>query len=148
MKLVRKKGDDLWRQWDPKHDDCMDRGVETMDVEPVEAGDGSNLPGIPAGYEAVRFGYAEYSDEYIDANGWLSRWDGRSHSFHQYIIIRKVPRKIRTVKVAKFATWWQDTPDSVRVDVMSQSNVDQLVEAKKVRRIGEWREIEIWEEDE
>jgi hypothetical protein len=29
---------------------------------------------------------------------------------------------------------------------MSQSNVDQLVEAKKVRRIGEWREIEIFEE--
>jgi hypothetical protein len=34
MKLVRKKGDDLWRQWDPKQDDCMDADVEVMDVEP------------------------------------------------------------------------------------------------------------------
>jgi hypothetical protein len=35
LKLVRRAGDDLWRQWDPHRDDCMDRGIETMDVEPV-----------------------------------------------------------------------------------------------------------------
>jgi hypothetical protein len=34
MKLVRKKGDDLWRQWDPETDDCMDADIETMSVEP------------------------------------------------------------------------------------------------------------------
>jgi hypothetical protein len=36
MRLVRKKGDDLWSQWDPETDDPMDADVETMDVEPVE----------------------------------------------------------------------------------------------------------------
>jgi hypothetical protein len=35
MKLVRRKGDEFWRQWDPKQDDCMDADVEVMDVEPV-----------------------------------------------------------------------------------------------------------------
>jgi hypothetical protein len=98
MRLVRRKAPgELWRQWDPKRDDCMDRGIETMDVEPVEA----------------------------DA---------------------KYPPKSRTVEVAEFATWWQDSPDAVRVEVMSQSKVDHFVEAKKARRIGEWREIEIFEE--
>jgi hypothetical protein len=34
MKLVRKRGHDLWRQWDPETDDPMDSDVEVMHVEP------------------------------------------------------------------------------------------------------------------
>jgi hypothetical protein len=105
------------------------------------------LPGIPAGYEAVRFGIAHHGEPYMDEDGDVVHWNYQQPSAMYYLIVRKIPPKIRTVKVAEFATWWDDSPDAVRVEVMSQSKVDQLVAAKRARRIGPWREIEIREED-
>jgi hypothetical protein len=104
------------------------------------------LPGIPDGYEAVRFGKPAAGDCYVDINGKVVTTESGLLQGH-YLIVRPIQPKIRTVKVAEFATWWLDSPDAVRVEVMSQSKVDQLVEAKRARRIGDWREIEIWEDD-
>jgi hypothetical protein len=155
MKLVRKKAPgELWRQWDPGTDDPMDAdvetmGVETMDVEPVEAGDGSNLPGIPDGYEAVRFGCPdESSDElFVDNYGKVHNacfcYAGR-----QYLIVRPIPPKIRTVKVAEFAVWHSE-PDAATVATLSDLKAMEcrMLGGANTRRISDWREIEIWEED-
>jgi hypothetical protein len=104
------------------------------------------LPGIPDGYEAVRFGIAHHGEQYMDEDGDVVHWNCQQPSAMFYLIVRPIPPKARKVKVAEFATWWQDSPDAVRVEVVSQSKVDQLVEANKAQRIGKWREIEILEE--
>jgi hypothetical protein len=104
------------------------------------------LPGIPAGYEAVRFGTPKDGDCYVDIHGKVVTTESGFLHGH-YLIVRKISPKSRTVEVAEFATWWLDSPDAVRVKVMSQSMVDQLVAAKTARRISDWREIEIWEDD-
>jgi hypothetical protein len=49
------------------------------------------LPGVPDGYEAVRFGHAEHDDEYIGNHGRVCRWCGKARSYSNHLIVRKLP---------------------------------------------------------
>jgi hypothetical protein len=105
------------------------------------------LPGIPDGYEAVRFGMVEDQEQYIDIDGNVYIWDKDRQSSCQYLIVRKIPPKVRTVKVAEFAVWHSDS-DSVAVITMSAAPAkNRRRSGAHTRRISDWREIEILEED-
>jgi hypothetical protein len=58
------------------------------------------LPGIPDGYEAVRFGIAHHGEQYMDEHGDLVHWNCQQPSAMCYLIVRKIQPKSRTVKVA------------------------------------------------
>jgi hypothetical protein len=105
------------------------------------------LPGIPDGYEAVRFGMVEDQEQYIDVDGNVYIWDKGRQSSCQYLIVRKIPPKVRKVKVAEFAVWYSDQ-DEVSVLTISAESAESLrFGGANTRRIKDWREIEILEED-
>jgi hypothetical protein len=105
----------------------------------------NQIPRIPDGYKVVRFGIPKAGDCYVDINGKVMTTEsGFLHG--NYLIVRKIPPKSRTVKVAKFAMWLDD-PEKAWVQTMTQALLD--IESPchfNARRIGPWYEIEILEE--
>jgi len=80
-------------------------------VEPVS--NEAQLPGIPDGYRAVRFGHARLNDEYLDQSA-LRTWQSSGHSAGFYLIVEKItppepPKpKTRSVVLNRYLVWDSD----------------------------------------
>ena len=106
--------------WDEKYFDLLPAEV-TVSKE-------TQLPGIPDGYRAVRFGHAQLNDEYMDQDA-LRSWQSSGRSAGFYLIVEKIappepPKpKTRLVVLNRYLVWDGDTPCSHRVIVAEEGYV-------------------------
>ncbi len=92
-------------------------------VEPVT--NETQLPGIPDGYRAVRFGHARLNDKYMDQSA-LRSWQSSGHSAGFYLIVEKVepPKpKTRSVVLSRYLVWDADIAGTHRVIVAEEDYV-------------------------
>jgi hypothetical protein len=85
----------------------------------------TQLPGIPDGYRAVRFGHARLNDKYMDQSA-LRSWQSSGHSAGFYLIVEKVepPKpKTRSVVLNRYLVWDADTTGTHRVIVAEEDYV-------------------------
>jgi hypothetical protein len=92
-------------------------------VEPVS--NEAQLPGIPDGYRAVRYGRARLNDKYLDQSR-LRDWDSAAGSNGCYLIVEKIepPKpKTRSVVLNRYLVWEGDTHGTGRVIVAEEDYV-------------------------
>ena len=86
------------------------------------------LPGIPDGYRAVRWGLANLGDTYLNTTG-VQLWNTDGSSAFNYLIVEKItppepPKpKTRSVVLNRYLVWDGDTPCSHRVIVAEEGYV-------------------------
>jgi len=79
------------------------------------------LPGVPDGYRAVRFGKANDSNWYVGATGKLQQCTADGQSAWNYMIVEKItpsepPKpKTRSVVLNRYLVWDDGTPANGRV---------------------------------
>jgi hypothetical protein len=113
-------GDGNGCYWDCKYFDLVPAEVTVSNEV--------QLPGIPDGYRAVRYGYAQPDDRVLDA-GVVIRWASSDVSKVQYLIVEKTtppepPKpKTRSVVLNRYLVWDADVPCSYRVVVAEEGYV-------------------------
>jgi len=113
--------DGVAHAWDP----------DRFDLVPAEVNVSNEvqLPGIPDGYRAVRFGKAKEGDWYVGANGNLQQWNVGGQSAWNYLIVEPITPpepakpKTRSVVLNRYLVWDEDTPCSHRVIVAEEGYV-------------------------
>jgi len=93
-------------------DGCFWDGT-CFDLLPAEVtvSNETQLPGIPDGYRAVRFGHARLDDEYLNCAHPV-KWNTTAESAGYYLIVEKIepPKpKTRSVVLNRYLVW--DTDD-------------------------------------
>jgi hypothetical protein len=95
-------------------------------VEPVS--NETQLPGIPDGYRAVRWGVANLGDKYVSSFG-VDKWTTDGQSAFKYLIVEKItppePPKLKTRSVVlnRYLVWEGDTHGTGRVIVAEEDYV-------------------------
>ncbi len=89
----------------------------------------AQLPGIPDGYRAVRWGKAGLYETYVDSGGSVREWLSYGLSAWNYLIVEKIaspepPKpKTRSVVLNRYLVWDDGTPCSHRVVVAEEGYV-------------------------
>jgi hypothetical protein len=88
----------------------------------------TQLPGLPDGYRAVRFGPARLNDEYLNCAHPV-KWNTTAESAGHYLIVEKItppepPKpKTRSVVLNRYLVWDADTTGTHRVIVAEEGYV-------------------------
>ena len=93
--------------------------VKFFDLLPAEVtvSNETQLPGIPDGYRAVRWGHANHGEYYLDHSGVL-HWTCRACTAGKYLIVEPItppepPKpKTRSVVLNRYLVWDEDVPCS------------------------------------
>jgi hypothetical protein len=124
--------------WDEKYFDLLPAEV-TVSNE-------AQLPGIPDGYRAVRFGKAKDGDWYVGANGKLQQRNVDVQSAWNYLIVEKIepPKpKTRLVVLNRYLVWDDGTPVHGRVVECEESYVTACWHNYKLIGHSETIEVEV-----
>ncbi len=107
--------------WDERYFDLVP-AEETVSNE-------IQLPGIPDGYRAVRWGKVGLNETYVDTAGRVQEWLSYGLSAWQYLIVEKItppepPKpKTRSVVLNRYLVWDADIAGSHRVIVAEEDYV-------------------------
>ena len=100
-----------------------------------------DLPGVPEGYRALRWGVVGKDQWLVQADGSAVQWPGDTPSEGQHLIVEPVNPKTRTVVFHEVVTW---DKSAFRKHIQWVDNVAALADMwTHVRATGNTREVEV-----